>query len=112
MKTYRVWCLSWEDAEEHGCDVVAYDILGPYPSDQRGVIHVADTVLLDAKDAAEVYADYAHSQRDGYEANWPLTFRVRSADGTIADFEVDRDFVTEFHAAPVKVKPVVKEGAA
>jgi hypothetical protein len=48
-----------------------------------------------------------HSQRDGYESSWPLVFRVRSADGTTADFEVDREFVPEFRASPVKaqIKP-------
>jgi len=99
---YRVWCLSWEDEEEHGSDVVGYDILGPYPKPERGVVFVPDTLLHDAGDAAEAYADYAHDNRDGYESSWPLVFRVRCPDGTTCDFEVARDFVTEFSAAEIE----------
>ncbi len=110
---FRVWCLSWEEEEDHGCDVVAYDILGEYPRGQRGTIFTPNSVLHDAEDAAEAYADYVYSQRDGYESSWPLTFRVRSADGSTADFEVDTEHVVEFHASPAKpAKPAVKEGAA
>lgn len=104
MRCFRVWCLSWEDDEEQGCDVVTYDILGEYPSGQRGVVHVPDTVLHDASDAAEAYADYAHGNRDGWESSWPLTFRVLCPDGSTADFEVDREYVPEFSASPVKQK--------
>ena len=101
-RRFRVWCLSWDEDEEHGCDVVAYDIFGAYPRGQRGVVHVPSTVLHDAAAAAEAYADYVHDNRDGNESSWPLTFRVRDADGAITDFEVYRDYVTEFSAAPVK----------
>ena len=112
-KIFRVWCLSWDDDEEHGCDVVAYNILGLRPKGQRGVVHVPSTVLYDAAAAAEAYADYVHGNRDGNESSWPLTFRVRDPDGTVADFEVDRVFVPEFTASPVKpAKAVATEGAA
>lgn len=113
LRRYRVWCLSWDEEEEHGCDVVSYAILGDYPSDQRGVVHVADTILHDASDAAEAYADYVHDQRDGYECAWPLVFRVRCPDGSTCDFEVDRDFVTQFSAAPLKPPQQIadREGA-
>jgi hypothetical protein len=72
---------------------------------------------MDAADAAEAYADYVHDNCDGYESSWPLTFRVRDVNGAIADFEVDREHVVEFHASPVKpAKPAepaeaVKEDA-
>ena len=113
MRRFRVWCLSWEDDEAHGCDVVTYDILGEYPRGQRGVVYVPDTVLHDAADAAEAYANYVHDNRDGYESSWPLTFRVRNSEGAIDDFEVDREYVAEFSASPVKpATPAVKEGAA
>ena len=120
-KRFRVWCLSWEEDEEHGHDVVAYDILGEFPKEQRGVVHVPNSVLYDDSDAAEAYADYVHDNRDGYEDTWPLTFRVRSAAGSTADFEVHRDFVTEFSAYPAKptqlaepssAEPAVQEGDA
>ena len=98
----------WYDTEEDGCDVVAYDILGECPRSQRGIVHVAHTLLHDASDAAEAYADYVHDNRSGYESSWPLTFRVRDASGEIADFEVSREYLPEFSATPVKLD--VKEG--
>ena len=110
---YRVWCLSWEDAEEHGADVVGYDILNhDYNTrERRGVVYVPDTVLFDAGDAAEAYADYVHSNRDGWESSWPLTFRVRCPDGSASDFEVEREHVPEFSATPVKQKAGEESGA-
>ena len=105
---YRVWCLSWEDDEEYGSDVVRYDILHGRPEDKRGVIFVS--VLLDAGDAAEAYAEHVHNNRDGYDASWPLMFRVRCPDGTTCDFEVARDFVAEFTAAPVAAQQDADRG--
>ena len=101
-RSYRAWCLSWDEEEAHGCDVVPYDILGEYPRGRRGVVHVPDTRLRDAADAAEAYARHAHDQRDGWDSSWPLVFRVRDPDGATCDFEVDREYVTEFRAAPVR----------
>jgi hypothetical protein len=100
---YRVWCVSWEDDEEHGSDVVGYDTLNHDRSTQdRGVVYIPIYSLGAAADAAEAYADYAHDNRDGYESTWPLVFRVRCPDGSVQDFEVHRDFVAEFSAAPAK----------
>lgn len=115
MKPYRVWCLSWEEEEEHGADVVGYDILSHDYNKRtpRGVVYVPDTVLYGAAEAAEAYADYVYFDRDGYESSWPLVFRVRNPDGSTEDFEIDREYVPEFSASPVKpAKPTVKEGAA
>lgn len=110
---FRVWCLSWEEEEEHGADVVAYDILShDYNKRERGVVYAPDRVLYDAAGAAEAYADYVHSARDGYESSWPLVFRVRSSDGSTADFEVDREIVPEFRASPVKVQTKPAEHGA
>ncbi|HSX22897.1 MAG TPA: hypothetical protein VLE97_09010 [Gaiellaceae bacterium] len=107
---YRVWCLSWEEDEEHGADVVPYDILKhDYQAQDRGVVYVPSTLFGGASDAAEAYADEVHDNRDGYECTWPLVFRVRSPDGSTADFEVDRDYVTQFTARrlpPVADEPV------
>ena len=110
---YRVWCLSWDEEEEHGADVVGYDILShDYKHrERRGVVYVPGTVLVDAGDAAKAYADYVHSNRDGWESTWPLAFRVRCPDGSMADFEVDREYVPEFSAAPIKAV-AGKAGAA
>jgi hypothetical protein len=103
---YHVWCVSWDDEEEYGADLVPYDILNHDYTKRvpRGEVHVADTRLYDAASAAEAYADHFYSQRDGYESSWPLVFRVRSPDGTVQDFEVGCEHVPEFSAAPVKVK--------
>ena len=111
---YRVWCLSWEEDEDHGADVVGYDILShDYNTRERRVVYVPNSILFDAGNAAEAYADYVHSHRDGWESSWPLTFRVLCPDGSTADFEVDREYVPEFSASPVKLaEPAVKEGAA
>jgi len=99
-RRYRVWCLSWDDEEEYGSDVVGYDILDHDLSRQdKGVVYVPSFSLASASDAAEAYADYAHDQRDGYESTWPLVFRVRCPDGSVQDFEVHRDFVAEFSAS-------------
>lgn len=102
-RRYRVWCVSWDEQEEHGTDVVGYDVLThDYESQERGVVHVPAYALGTAADAAEAYADYAHDNRDGQDASWPLVFRVRGPDGATQDFEVHRDFVAEFSASPVK----------
>jgi hypothetical protein len=103
-RNFRVWCLSWDEQEEHGADIIAYDILThDYgKSTPRGVVYIASTILRDAADAAEAYADYVYYNRDGYEASWPLVFRVRCADGSTADFEVNREYVPEFTASSVK----------
>ena len=101
---YRVWCLSWNEDEEQGADVVSYDILGECPPDRRHVIQVPDTVLHDAADAAEAYGDYVYRMRDAYEDTWPLTFRVRGPDDQVGDYTVDCQHVPEFSASPVKVQ--------
>jgi len=102
-RPYRVWCLSWEEDEAHGADVVPYDILRhDFSQERRGVIYVPDTLFGGASDAVEAYADYVHDNRDGYECTWPLVFRARCPDGSTADFEVDRDYVTKFTARAVK----------
>ncbi len=108
---YHVWCLSWDDTEECGSDVVSYDFVTHDHSKQsRGVVYVPSFSLGDASDAAEAYADYAHNNRDGYESSWPLVFRVRCPDGTTCDFEVNREYSPEFSASPVK--PSAKERVA
>lgn len=99
--TYRVWCLSWEDTEADGCDVVAVDLSREFRnSPPRGVVWSFGT--LDAETAAEMYADYAHDNRGGNECTWPLVFRVRCPDGALQDFSVDRDFDPTFRAAPLR----------
>lgn len=103
---FRVWCTSWGETDEDGMDVEKCslneqidDIIGNRMSMQI----IRSPFVDDAMDAAEKYAEYAHDHRDGYESSWPLNFRVRAEDGTISDFEIDRDFEPIFSAAPIKV---------
>lgn len=112
-KRYRVWCLSWEEDEERGSDVVPYDLMThDHRRQQRGTIYVLRELFGCASDAAEAYADYVHDECDGYECAWPLVFRVRCPDGSTADFEVERDYVTEFKArALTRQSSDTREGA-
>ena len=55
----------------------------------------------DAESAAEVYAEYCFSHRDGWEDRWPLKFRVRAEDGTEQDFEVELEMEPRFSARSV-----------
>lgn len=104
---YRVWCLSWEDDEEAGSDIVSYDPMHhDYSKQERSAIYVPYGSRGTPAAAAEEYADYAHDQRDGNESNWPLVFRVRCPDGTTCDFEVHRAYVPEFRAKALKHAPV------
>jgi hypothetical protein len=70
LPRFRAWCLSWEEDEEHGADVVAYDIMTHDYGARvpRGVVQVPDTVLHDASDAAEAYADHVHSHKTATSA--------------------------------------------
>ena len=48
---------------------------------------------------AEEAADHFHSQHDGWECSWPLTFTIWDEEGNKLDtFIVDRESVPEFHA--------------
>lgn len=100
-----MWCLSWDDDEEYGMDVVSYDpVTQTNVAPRKGEIQVAYFSLHDPAEAAEIYADWAHDNRDGWECTWPLKFRVRSEDGSLHDFEVDREQVMEFSASPIEAK--------
>jgi len=109
---YRVWCLSWEEDDEQGADVVVYDIMRhDLASEVRGVVYAPNISVSSPADAAKRYAEHVYRQRDGWEATWPLAFRVRSPDGSMADFEVSCEHVPEFRASPLK-KPSKKRSVA
>lgn len=101
MSSYLVWCLSWDDTEEQATTIQSYDPVVGSRIDTRLLYEVPFYSLESPKEAAEVYADWIHARRDAWEATWPLTFRVRSPDGTEQDFEVDRAMVPEFSARKV-----------
>lgn len=113
---FRVWCLSWEDTCESGArDVVSYDPMstpGLFPKPVKGEIQVAFFNLSKPAEAAEIYADYCHDNRNGHEDKWPLVFRVRAEDGTESDFKVEREVVCEFSAAPCAHLPPVSTVAS
>lgn len=106
--TFHIWCLSWDDDEDDGCDVAGYDPMkGGWRDDtkKRG-----DTVwvpfrehILDVREALIAYARHCHNNRDGWEASWPLNFRVRLPDGTTEDYEVEREHVPEFSPHKLRV---------
>lgn len=111
---YRAWCLSWEDTEDDGTDLVIYDVYQhhEYIDATRTIIHVSNVRCSDASDIAEVYADFIHARRDGWESSWPLTIRVRCPTGPVIDFEVERETVPEFTANEVKPKKEKPDAAA
>lgn len=92
--TYRVWV---EGEADDGHDVTC-GVPGPLPRDTMASPYGE---AMSASDAAEVYADHIHSHHEGYEFTWPITFRLRSPDGTEEDFEVSRDFDPVFRASKV-----------
>lgn len=107
---YRAWCLSWDDDDEAGHDLVGYDVMThDYHSEVRGTIYVPYGSLSSPSDAARAYADYVHRQRDGWDSSWPLNFRVRCPDGKLLDFEVEREFLPEFRVAPLKPSRAVSK---
>lgn len=97
---FHVWCLDLDDVEEDACSVES----GEIGMDIDTRLRIVSWPIRDARAAAERYAEYCHRQRDGWECTWPLTFRVRSEDGTVQDFEVDREMDPVFSARPVKTK--------
>jgi len=96
--SYFAWCLTWCDHEEDATELRPFDTVtaSPWPTDRRGLINVSYLDLGSAEVAAERYADYVHSHRDGWEATWPLVMRVRCPDGSVVDVEVERESVPEF----------------
>ena len=56
----------------------------------------------DAEFAAQACAEDYHSNHDGWESNWPLTFRLWDKTGKhLGDFGVDRDVEPVFFARKV-----------
>ena len=57
---------------------------------------------LDAENAAEVYADYFHGNRDGWDCTWPVEFMVRDMEtGQVTRFSVEREYDPTFSAREV-----------
>ncbi len=60
---------------------------------------------FDAENLAQECAEDYHSNHDGWEASWPLTFALyASKDGPeVGRFEVEREMEPTFMASPVAV---------
>ena len=58
------------------------------------------------KEAAELAAEYDHSQRDGWEWSWPVIYKVRSPSGQLALVEISREMVPDFHASDFAELPM------
>lgn len=89
--SFKVWFA--EEGENIGC-AKTYQ-REPSSHGEYGM----DAWATSPRDAAEVYADYFHSQRDGWESTWPVEFFVRDMETDVVQrFSVDRETVPEFHA--------------
>lgn len=99
MKSYKVWCLTWGDTENDACTVSEVNVRSGLVWTMR---QITTYQCPSAADAAERCADVWHNLRDGWEAAWPLTFRVKDEAGVETDFSVEREVVPSFraHAVP------------
>jgi hypothetical protein len=81
----------WYSVLEHGGD-------SRYDTKFRRAPDFSDE--LDLEQMARLAADDYHSEHDGWESSWPLTFALyESEDGPeMARFEVDREAVPHFTA--------------
>jgi hypothetical protein len=53
---------------------------------------------LDERFAAQECADDFHSNHDGWESPWPLTFHVKAEGKFLGVFEIERDYLPVFYA--------------
>lgn len=79
-------------------DIVGHDVKD-YPFTTEHEPSTVGTVLM-AEDAAEDF----HSNHDGWETSWPLTFVIKQDGQVLGTFEVDRDTVPEFNAYPARIQ--------
>lgn len=86
---YRVW---WhEEFKDCKTDEERDELAWTVP-DRHGILNPdARTPCDNVDDAAEQYADYFHSHRDGYENQWPVEFVVHDGEKFYL-VSVDRDF--------------------
>jgi len=103
---FRVWRLDeFNDYDADEREDNAWTV-----PDQRGILYPENSVPCDdVREAAERYADYFHSHRDGWECTWPVEFVVHDGVGYFI-VEVEREMVPDFHAG--KPTPLHVEAAA
>lgn len=109
--TYRVWMKDEFDENPKSRDEDAMELrYGEHRSwttTRIGRVLHCPHSIDDAEEAAEVYADYFHSERDGWECTWPVEFVVHDGAGYFV-VSVDRDYDPTFNAAksaPLEVTP-------
>lgn len=107
---YRVW---WKPEFDECKNQEQLDDLAWSVPDEHGLFNPEVRIPCDdPEDAAKKYADYYHSERDGYEDTWPVDFVVGIRGKTPEEGEtyvvvsVDRDFDPVFTSAdPVPCTP-------
>lgn len=78
--------------------------------DRRGILYPETSApVTDAREAAELYAEYFHNQCDGWESTWPLEFVVHDGEHYFR-IEVEREMAPDFHASKPKPLLVGSEG--
>jgi hypothetical protein len=89
----------WYRVIDH-CEASYYDIELPVTYD---LTRPMEQTLI----AARCAEDY-HSNHDGWESNWPLTFALHATEEgpEVARLEIDREAVPHFYASHVKTPNV------
>lgn len=105
MPTFRVWEkdeFDQQDADERedAAIEIAYDS-STWSTEKRGKKLHYRYPIDTAERAAEVFADWYHAAREGWESTWPVAFVVHDGDRYVA-IEVDRDMVPEFRSGKPK----------
>lgn len=111
--SFRVWPKDeFDDADaderEDSAMALEYDCTIWSADKRRGERVLRCPLPIDtARDAARVYADWFHGNRDGWECTWPLEFVVHDGERYFV-VEVEREMVPEFLAGkpqPLEVTP-------
>jgi len=102
--TYRVWW--YDEFKDFKTDDERYDHAWTVPDAQSFFYPDRPGVPCDdVEDAAEKYADYFHSQRDGWENTWPIDFVVHDGEKFYL-VDVERGFDPTFAALkPTEIQP-------
>lgn len=113
MSTFKVWPkdeFDGADADEREDSAMSlvYDCNVYSPDKRRGERVLRCPHAIDnARDAARIYADWFHGNRDGWECTWPLDFVVHDGERYFV-VNVERDMEPVFMAAkpqPLEVTP-------
>jgi len=85
-ETYRVWLA--EELAQYDEDERADNAWDPHKSTLRSTPH-------GPRECAEIFADYCHARRDGWEWTWPIDVIVHDGE-RYWQVEVERAVVPEF----------------